>query len=728
MGNTQASFNSGKLITFDNDNKIVLSDLLQNNIDSKCVVISMIGCARVGKSTFINGFLSYLFKENIQIATTSNGGNHCTTGIDYICMDYEPNSDGKIAKIIILDCQGLSYEDSKNDDKLLSIVYTLSDIVIYHETGIVNNQTLNTLTLLCLVADYIKTDSVAQNSKPILFFRMRDYNLDCDPKEVLERTFATQFDQYDKVRGAINKLFPLIHPITTDSLGKKELAQIAKGNYLSLLEENEYNFISAYNDILQSIPQIKIKTIGSLYDTADKIINKLNTNQQISFNDYDYYTLLVQQRFSDYWKNVDHKIYSHIVATKFETTYVECTDRLKHMDAEIEKFTKTFHEVEKTLLDNEIHNFVQKIQPHIMESKNECVQLATDDVFSKMDSMLVNIYGDIFGDIYGDTFGHDLMTNNLDAQKVFTNLFVENYISKPINYIEDSNKLCKISIETVKDFVKSNFINIFDELQVCQIKQQALFNQTIKKTNELINTMGNIEYIKQQIHKINIKSLHKTNHVDYFTKIKNDIHTHIISDLDNIIIEKHSTGLELKDNVIVLLSEDTFVKKEVGFKNLIKIVNQKIFTELFENNMCCLEDHYREHLILILGKDHLSENIIQKQTLVNFAMLNLPEDPNFVKILSEITGLIFEENKYYQTTENVDGLLKYLATFIGFSYEFIIDNLLECKQMIITNKINNIQKYIVNYNSIYGKFFLDKILDNYLCDKYLVHKKLNTSG
>lgn len=99
-----------------------------------------------------------------------NRTEHCTQGIDFLSVRY------KNVNLIILDCQGLNYEDSKNDDKSLSFIYSVSNLIIYHDTNIINNQTLNTLTLLCLVSDCVKDNGLY--IKMVLYFRMRDYNLD----------------------------------------------------------------------------------------------------------------------------------------------------------------------------------------------------------------------------------------------------------------------------------------------------------------------------------------------------------------------------------------------------------------------------------------------------------------------------------------------------------------------------------------------------------------------
>jgi GTPase SAR1 family protein len=80
MGNatsTDKNYSFGKLVTIEND-QLIFNSLPTCSSNKQTFVISMIGCARVGKSTFINVFASYIFDENINIAKTSSLSEHCT--------------------------------------------------------------------------------------------------------------------------------------------------------------------------------------------------------------------------------------------------------------------------------------------------------------------------------------------------------------------------------------------------------------------------------------------------------------------------------------------------------------------------------------------------------------------------------------------------------------------------------------------------------------------------
>ena len=281
------NIHSDKLISID-ETKLILNDI---NIKTtkKTFIISMLGCARVGKSTFINGLISYIFNDNKYIAYTSSKSEHCTKGIDYIIFDY------KDIKLIILDCQGLNYEDSKNDDKLLSFVYSVSNIIIYHDVNIINNQTLNTLTSLCLVSNCIQENE--KINKPILYFRMRDYNLDSDVNEILERTFENRNDQYDNVRKAIKKLFPDIKAFFTEPMGKREQHTINNKEYSLLYDDiDEYNFKFCFNEIISNINN-NTNDINNLLIHMQKTVEQINNNEIITFENYDYYEPRIKNQY-----------------------------------------------------------------------------------------------------------------------------------------------------------------------------------------------------------------------------------------------------------------------------------------------------------------------------------------------------------------------------------------------------------------------------------------------
>lgn len=752
MGNTNSSdinFESGKLISFDENNKIVFNNILNsfNNLESKCIVLSMIGCARVGKSTFINGFLSYLFNKNIHFVKTTNGGDHCTIGIDYINFPYNQENNNVPAQIIILDCQGLMYEDSKNDDKMLSIIYSLSDIIVYHDTGIINNQTLNALTSLCLVADQIKDNSDAKEIKPMLFFRMRDYDLECSPDKIIQKTFKKQKDQYDKVRGAINKLFPVIGAIFTDPLGKKEKKELSNGNYMSILNDNEYGFNNAYNEILQCIQNINIKTVGSLCKHANTVVAQINDNAKISFNDYDYYTLLIEKRFGDYWSNIDSSIYLTIVPTCKEITYEKCVNRLNDMNNEIKKFQESFSEVEQTMLDEEICRFKAKIEPHILETMKQCDNMAQNEINNMMQEIISNCIAEFGNSDYtynnmwvnGNRIG---IQNKYEKYKykeiktidVVTNFIINNdqntYINSMCRYLLKS-KLCKVTLNNTKVFLTNQMTKICNEISQKMLNENILFESVNKKCIELLDTMANISYLENKIKEIKIFIIDCNEHfLNIQQNIKNEITQEIKGKflthrLKKIVYKSSNNTIDIEwssrddnyDGDVYNGSDD----KEL-FADLFGEITKRIDEDFFTTKRDQLKQIYVQHTKSQLSQQYINIDMMKEQSLISFTILYfLIDDEKIVIIKKILDTLQFDiefiknrDNKYccYQLSENAEHILNFLCDYINLKHNYITVEMMTCTRSTVCP--SNIKTYVIDFNKLFGEIFLTRIINKYV--------------
>ena len=110
---------SKQLILF-NDNKLILSSELELD---KTKIITVIGRARLGKSSLLNLIYTYLTGTEQETFKSSSSVKHVTQGIHYYYYDK--------LNLLILDSQGLDYSDSSNDHKILLFCYSISDMIIY---------------------------------------------------------------------------------------------------------------------------------------------------------------------------------------------------------------------------------------------------------------------------------------------------------------------------------------------------------------------------------------------------------------------------------------------------------------------------------------------------------------------------------------------------------------------------------------------------------------------
>ena len=119
------------------------------DISAPVKVISVIGKARGGKSSFMNLLISKWSNVNTTIFKMGDNGDHCTNGVDYYYI--------KQLNIILLDFQGIYLGDSSQDSKLLLLAYLLSDVIIFNENKMLSNNTLSQFEPMLSFIQYIDT-------------------------------------------------------------------------------------------------------------------------------------------------------------------------------------------------------------------------------------------------------------------------------------------------------------------------------------------------------------------------------------------------------------------------------------------------------------------------------------------------------------------------------------------------------------------------------------------
>jgi hypothetical protein len=240
--------------------------------DTEIRILCILGKARMGKSTFLNTFVTYL--EGVQPFQTQNDDEHCTRGIDYYFCEKE--------RIVLMDCQGLALEDSSHDPALLLFAYLVSDVIVFNERMMLQNEALKLLEPICTFMPYLEMNE----QKPKLYFRISDGDMVSDVQKNLGKVIHTQYnDQYQTIRDSIQNLFqPEIGIVKTDSFDKKTKTKLQAGDYRCLLEE-DLGFSEAIQTLLVSLPQGKSsdkwKQDIALY------IEQINGNEKISIEKLD---------------------------------------------------------------------------------------------------------------------------------------------------------------------------------------------------------------------------------------------------------------------------------------------------------------------------------------------------------------------------------------------------------------------------------------------------------
>lgn len=288
----------------------IINDKLQlilslKKISTKPIkVISIIGNGRSGKSTLLNCLLSHLANTNICAFDTLDTDVHCTFGLD---MFYLESHD-----LVLVDCQGLKLDDSSHDPQLLLITYLISDLIIYNQKSILNNDVFDTLSPLASFINYLE-DLDKIPSKPTLFFRLGDVELKFDPQVHLANTLAPKTDQYQNIRDCFGKLFNQTQIGITNSLDRSEKKLFNDKNFYSIITDPANMFQNLIGQILTIIGDSPSKfTLDTWLERLTSYIDKINSNQKINVDKLDTYQLLMFKEITEFKDAIDPSNYLSI--------------------------------------------------------------------------------------------------------------------------------------------------------------------------------------------------------------------------------------------------------------------------------------------------------------------------------------------------------------------------------------------------------------------------------
>ena len=336
-----------------------------NNIEKQIKVISIIGKARTGKSTFLNCLLTYWKSDTQNIFTMSSTGKHCTNGIDI----YNISEEG----IILLDFQGIYLGDSSNDPKLLLLAYLLSDVIIFNEVKMLSNITLQQFEPMLSFINYLKgkTTSELDNFNPKLIFRISDMSLDIEPTSNMQDMLKEEDDQFQAIRECINDLFDTPYAVCTKNLDRSELDLLKKNQFKEVLESTENGFddaISKINEYLECCESRK--TISIFLEDLPKILKNINEEKAIDFKKLDIVKSIGENEILKWVLSLGNDIYTDIPVDGTSETYKNVIKRQEEMEKIIKDLDKTFKSIPKTIRDE--HSSI--LRKKITEKINKAIQ------------------------------------------------------------------------------------------------------------------------------------------------------------------------------------------------------------------------------------------------------------------------------------------------------------------------------------------------------------------
>ena len=344
-------------------------------------VVSILGKARMGKSSFLNCIASYLAKDNKKIFSSMGGGEHITKGIDFYHIPEQ--------NILLLDSQGLAHYDAQHDPILLLFVYLVSDVIIFNERMMLQNEALKLLEPVCAFLNFVDVDDII---KPSLFFRISDCDLNpSDAEKNLNKIMAEYPDQYQSIRASITHLFqePL-RIVPTTSLDKAPKAFIDAGTFKPLLSDEDNGFKSAIEAILATVTypsKNKNQNIANL----PRIIEQINNNQKIDISKLDVVQLTTYKEIRDWIDQQPKENYAPITVDGTQKSFEEnVVPRQNKKKAILTAFSKRFKSVPDSVKESHHAKLAADLAEPILVAITESTRKAEERVSAVKNVALEN--------------------------------------------------------------------------------------------------------------------------------------------------------------------------------------------------------------------------------------------------------------------------------------------------------------------------------------------------
>jgi hypothetical protein len=605
------------------DNKLKLNNLDILN-DETITVISIIGTARTGKSTLLNCISSYLLEKNIKIFEMDDTEEHCTIGVDmYYC---------KNEKIVLLDCQGLKLDDSSKDPLLLLIVYLISDLIIYNQRSLLNNDIFETLQPLATFVNYIENIKY----KPKLIFRILDMELKCDFEKLLEKTLSSKNDQYQNTRLAMINLFSVISLCHTNSLDKSEKKLLQENKFIDFMANNDNNFSNAIETILNKKISSN-KTFNEWYKLINDCVNNINNNNKIDFNILDIYQTCVEKEILIFQKTqIDKQYHLNFSCGILQDDYIKyIVPKIDYLTNVLAIFNKRFNMANKKIYD--------KYYFEIKKDLDDPIQRAIADI-EKRSLIQIETEKDMFFNNFQTEYIFPSQNNLQNYIKIYNELkkyfydfiisigkyyspIVRKYIIKYEKFMQDINE----KLITIENLQKTNELKInvfFDNILK---NYPTIYDSILKMDFKLlnINTQNQEEYIKQ------LKKLIWNNSAllssDIFSidelNIINEINKHL--EYQILIVEPKIYNIEIQTinitnkNYSPKNTEETYKYMFNKFNHLQEKINNDekltkiIKTKIEQNNLCIINGCKINNLLPLLNYNIYFMNNIYPKAIID---------------------------------------------------------------------------------------------------------------
>jgi len=428
-------------------------------------VVSILGKARMGKSSFLNCLSSHMTKENKRIFATKGTFEHVTKGVDYYHIP-EKN-------ILLLDTQGLDHEDSSHDPVLLLFVYLISDVVIFNGTNQLQNDTLKLLEPICAFMHSVDLEDIV---KPKLFFRIANaFPIVLDnPLKSLDTINVCYDDQYQSIRDSIKLLFQEdIGVVATDHLNKSSTAFIDAGTFKPLLEDIDNGFLLAIQKIIDALIKPSEKKNKYLYKLPE-VIKQINNNEKINISKLDVVALTAENDILQWLQHCDATNYAPIEVDGLQKTYIDLVESRKlKKKAILSAFTRKFNSVPEKIKNKHYNELNTKLSEPINRAVRES-ELKAEARVERQYHYLTNA----------------TLPKIYSTHQSFTSIS-DNFI---LQYLKVYNDL-QVACEDIYEPVKEKYVKICRDAYDCFNKviseQKKIEKVYLQKANEMCSKVLN---------------------------------------------------------------------------------------------------------------------------------------------------------------------------------------------------------------------------------------------
>lgn len=678
------------------ENKLVLNSLLSIDYDAK--VISVIGKARLGKSSLLNIICSYINETDQNIFKSSASIHHVTQGISYYYIQKH--------KILLIDSQGLDYANSSDDHKIMLLCYSISNIIIFNERTMFNNSSLNTLSQLASFVNRI--DNIT--SKPRLVIRVSDYDLDNNINDNINITMNYQDDQYNNIRKAMTTLFSDIIGISTNYLPAFNKTELSEHKYTNILNYKENNYKKCVKSIISKLNACSPKKINR--ENLLKLIDSINNNKNINHTYLDMYGLITTNQFLEFKLQISKELYDDIeldgTQKNYEELYIPREIKYKNI---VDSFDKKFK-----LIPDEIKN---KERQCMNEELSKPIKHALDSMLIKA-SDIKNKELDIFIDfnILESTINDKLMSKYKIIKNGTTidfNIIDHNILENNKVYISGKCIILKDIIFSIKEYYLNYLENIYDIYDSVFIEQYKIYETSFLKLYKELLTMNKtrqdlIYVIEKKINNLKLKSLYDIIYQKNDDGCEGLLHNSI--NIDSILnSNKFDIDIIVSDiyNYEILLINKNLPNYEFNINNTLLSINSSKYIEYIshENILSSLIENFKQNPTKVQELQDIFVNRIFEY--INTES-NIPETKlvDLYKCLSlkYIKIVVNEEN--YKVTWVMNKLQIKINLFIPIEF--------------IDQELNDIVKYNKEINNCIFINYNTDIHDNTQITTYLIDK------